>query len=907
VGKTKKDKEFSRMFEMGILEPGTKIEAVFGEASGLGLSAKAGILFYAPEKGIGGFFGYGILGAKDKWRISDIFDIRIEDTCIGADRYNHVVIEVLLVDYIREADQEPQTSKRGSLKLVIFDHYIKPDGAEMLKARKQDAYDWVYKLKAIHEPFNHGLELFQEGRYKEALSSYEQALQRSPESLKLLEQAGVSAYHADDNDRARNYLLKAEEIIKVPNELVSKYLGLIFLEEGDFDRASQYAQFLLSSNKNDPEANNLIASIYLNQGNLRQADIHINRALAQNPRNIDYLANKSNILLSERRFKDAGKIVRKARRIDPTDVRITLDMAKALIEANRFEEARQYFEAAQANAPDDPYTIGTSTYFVFADGKLDVAAKKAKKVHELALPANKEFNFFIGLIGIVSKNKDLTLNAAERLQQLGKTEQESYSFGLVLKAAAGMFQGSVSDLDGVAKCLEHYEQEAEHKQAEIGEDLSSKLLRGVWAATKGRYLFHTGKDDAESSKHLNEAIFLLSEDEQVLQKGLQPYVSELESLIVKLSERVAQSHVESTPKSRTVLEGAPRPSVLESAKKYYNLLAGYRETLDQSRRMSEILSEFDQPLLVTVVGEFNVGKSTFINALIGEAIAPMDVVPTTATINYLKYGDERKIRIFFRDGRIQEREIGELERFTRETQDEERNKLLRQVDYVEILFPMETLKKLNIVDTPGLNDLIEEHQETTESFVGKSDAVIWLFRADVAGKESEREHLEFLQRNQKKTIGVVNQIDLAEDESEVDKILKSTRKGFSKYLSDLVGISARDALEAKRSGQHKLLDWSNFPQLEKLLQERFAERAREIKQAATVGKIAIVNQEVSEKQQILLKKKKDSAARIKEIRKTIDNFQERFRKRLLEEETRFEKYLKVALREMCKEAYMTFK
>src|SRR5207248_1871544 len=83
-------------------------------------------------------------------------------------------------------------------------------------------------------------------------------------------------------------------------------------------------------------------------------------------------------------------------------------------------------------------------------------------------------------------------------------------------------------------------------------------------------------------------------------------------------------------------------SVLKAAHRHF---ARTPELAELSPEAGRLVETIDRPLLVTVMGEFNSGKSTFVNALLGEEVAPMGITPTTATINVLKYGAERKARV----------------------------------------------------------------------------------------------------------------------------------------------------------------------------------------------------------------------------------------------------------------------
>src|SRR5262249_29072204 len=69
---------------------------------------------------------------------------------------------------------------------------------------------------------------------------------------------------------------------------------------------------------------------------------------------------------------------------------------------------------------------------------------------------------------------------------------------------------------------------------------------------------------------------------------------------------------------------------------------------------ARMVESYDRPLLVTVMGEFSSGKSTFVNAFLGADVAPVGITPTTATINILKYGREQGARVVYRDDRVRD-------------------------------------------------------------------------------------------------------------------------------------------------------------------------------------------------------------------------------------------------------------
>jgi small GTP-binding protein len=152
-----------------------------------------------------------------------------------------------------------------------------------------------------------------------------------------------------------------------------------------------------------------------------------------------------------------------------------------------------------------------------------------------------------------------------------------------------------------------------------------------------------------------------------------------------------------------------------------------QETLGQSIR------QLDDLFLLVVVGEFNSGKSAFINALLGQKILKEGVTPTTTQINILRYGEE------------QERSV--------------------ENDTLQVLTtPNDLLKEVSIVDTPGTNAIIRQHETITTQFVPRSDLVLFITSADRPFTESERAFLEVIRDWGKKVVVVLNKIDLFQDE-----------------------------------------------------------------------------------------------------------------------------------------------
>ena len=166
----------------------------------------------------------------------------------------------------------------------------------------------------------------------------------------------------------------------------------------------------------------------------------------------------------------------------------------------------------------------------------------------------------------------------------------------------------------------------------------------------------------------------------------------------------------------------------------------------------------DRPLLVAVMGEFNAGKSSFVNALCGADVAPTGVTPTTATVNVLRYGAEPAARVVAHDGGTRPLPAADVARFLTALRADE----ARAIRMVEIFLPVETLRRVEIVDTPGLNSILAEHERVTRDFLQEADAIVWVFGIGQAAKATERAALELAHGAGKRVLGVLNKVDRAE-------------------------------------------------------------------------------------------------------------------------------------------------
>ena len=296
-------------------------------------------------------------------------------------------------------------------------------------------------------------------------------------------------------------------------------------------------------------------------------------------------------------------------------------------------------------------------------------------------------------------------------------------------------------------------------------------------------------------------------------------------------ERLRQCYLQRH--SLPVVEEGDRSAFVALLRRCEQLFAERATLADLAGAVARVQRDFDRPLLLAVMGEFNTGKSTFVNALIGEEVVPMGITPTTATINLLTYGEHRSARVLWQDDHEDLLEWEAVGPFLRGLD----NAQARKVRVVELLYPAEELLRVNIVDTPGLNSIVEEHEATAREFLDRADAILWLFSADQAGKQTEERALMVIREQRLKTVGVVNKIDRL-DPGQLEQVLAHLRTGFGELVETIQPVAAKQALEGQTSGDPARLEASRFGELRQLLDAQVFSRSRRIKRDVALRKLS---------------------------------------------------------------------
>lgn len=186
------------------------------------------------------------------------------------------------------------------------------------------------------------------------------------------------------------------------------------------------------------------------------------------------------------------------------------------------------------------------------------------------------------------------------------------------------------------------------------------------------------------------------------------------------------------------------------------------------------IEQLDELFLLVVVGEFNAGKSAFINALAGRPLMEEGVTPTTARVTPVRYED------------------------------------------------------INIVDTPGTNAVIREHEQVTVEYVPRADLVLFVTSADRPFTETERAFLERIRDWGKKIVLVINKVDILAGEKELAEVRAYVADNARRLLGvtpEIFPVSARSAFLAK-NGQPQLWASSGFDPLERYIRTQLDAAAR---------------------------------------------------------------------------------
>nr|MBA3767545.1 dynamin family protein [Acidobacteriota bacterium] len=269
-------------------------------------------------------------------------------------------------------------------------------------------------------------------------------------------------------------------------------------------------------------------------------------------------------------------------------------------------------------------------------------------------------------------------------------------------------------------------------------------------------------------------------------------------------------------------------------------LAG--EHTEDARRLSDIMAGIDELFLLVIVGEFNSGKSSFINALFGQKARVEGPVPVDDRITIMHYGEQ-----------LEERALSSF--------------------VTEQRLPIEFLRDIALVDTPGTNSVIRQHQEITEDFIPRADLILFTTSIDRPMTESERQFLSYIQHWGKKIIIILNKID-TKDEAEITEVIEFVDSKCRELLGFkplIFPVSAKLALNAKLGSNPREWTRSRFEPLEDYIFQKLSERERlQLKLLSPIDSASTVAEKLRAEYSGKLELLSDDTAKISRIEEQLE-------------------------------------
>src|SRR2546421_6213023 len=234
-----------------------------------------------------------------------------------------------------------------------------------------------------------------------------------------------------------------------------------------------------------------------------------------------------------------------------------------------------------------------------------------------------------------------------------------------------------------------------------------------------------------------------------------------------------------------------------------------------------LLTDIREPLLFVVVGEVKAGKSSLLNALFGEDFAKVDVLPATDRVYIFRHGTEDK-------------------------------SVEVSAQLTERYLPVGFLQDFNVVDTPGTNTMVAEHQTITEGFIPRADIVLFVFSVTNPWSQSGWQLLDLVQKKWlKNVVFVLQQADLR-NSSEIEIIhhhLQDTARQKLGFAPPIFPVSARKALLIKKTGMPREELWreSGFEPLEEQVNRMVTESGvRFLKLQSIASTVGVILNEIAD-------------------------------------------------------------
>lgn len=249
------------------------------------------------------------------------------------------------------------------------------------------------------------------------------------------------------------------------------------------------------------------------------------------------------------------------------------------------------------------------------------------------------------------------------------------------------------------------------------------------------------------------------------------------------------------------------------------IFQSFPELRDHEASLREIATSVISPFTLAVFGRMKTGKSSIINALVGRQLAITGVEEATATLNWISYGTNEQsesVIVHWKDGRVEPIPFSSISQWA--GKDPEVLKRVRETEFLQMFADADTLRNVNIVDTPGTGSVADEHEVVAKQFLSpraaeesedegrKADALLYVFPP--VARASDEDSLGTYRQTRMpgsdpyNSIGVLHKWDGMEaDDLKAEAEAKSLRVAatLSDMVCEVIPVSAPLALAARHA------------------------------------------------------------------------------------------------------------
>lgn len=245
-----------------------------------------------------------------------------------------------------------------------------------------------------------------------------------------------------------------------------------------------------------------------------------------------------------------------------------------------------------------------------------------------------------------------------------------------------------------------------------------------------------------------------------------------------------------------------------------------------SSDLAYLISNKKTPLKVVLMGEVKAGKSTLINAIIGEEVSPVGVTETTSVIMDISHSIEKSGVIHWKDGSKKSLTIPNIYQLLKDNI--HTPTFYSEIESVKLTFPFDNLQSIQLIDTPGMETITSSNNEITKKFIQKADVVLWVLSAHHIGQINIEDQILEVADYGKPVVILINRMD--QINGEVSRVVDYVNDEYGLYAKAVFPVSGYMALEGKKSGNQDLYKQSGLNEIMKYLEENIEIIAEDVKE-----------------------------------------------------------------------------